>query len=178
MLKFNTHWTDEIRSESEKPEYMTALIRIEDPSLVIEGEYDVDTGEYGPSTGDPLIYRGRARVIFPRAGVFSGGESQSNATTLNYVRVQIPRMGEPADFYVPVVFGTGVFGTGIFGYAPSGAGHSEGRVRRSCKVFVEQAPRNPSLTGRVFNITSDIQGSSAASRTFEAFADIDAEVVA
>lgn len=172
----NGHWSQQIREESEKPEYTTALIRIEDPSLVTEGEYNVDTGESGPSTGDPLIYRGRARLIFPRAGVFSGGESQANATMLNYVRVQIPRMGEPADYYIPVVFGGNVFGSGIFGYAPSTAGSTEGRVRRSCKVFVEQAPYNPSLVGRLFNINSDLQGSSAASRTFEASADIDAEV--
>lgn len=50
------------------------------------------------------------------------------------------------------------------------------RVKRGCKVFVMASPGNPVLTGYVFTVTSDLQGSSAAARTFEAALDVDASV--
>lgn len=52
--------------------------------------------------------------------------------------------------------------------------HAVGRVKRGCKVFVESAP-NLVLSSYLFTVTSDMQGSSAASRTFECSLDIDVE---
>lgn len=128
-----------IAETSTRPEYQTAIIRIEGPSLVTS-TYDIETGEY-TNVGDPVIYSGQARVIGVRWGVHTGGESQANATTISAVRVQIPRGGVS-------------------------------RVKRGCKVYVESAP-NPVLQGYVFTVTSDMQGSSDAARTFECALDID-----
>lgn len=50
--------------------------------------------------------------------------------------------------------------------------HAVGRVKKGCKVFIESAP-NPVLTSYVFTVSSDMQGASAASRTFECSLDID-----
>lgn len=48
-----------------------------------------------------------------------------------------------------------------------------GRVNKGIQVTVLSAP-NEALVERVFTITSDLQGSDIATRTFEASADIDA----
>lgn len=52
--------------------------------------------------------------------------------------------------------------------------HAAGRVKKGCKVFVESAP-NLVLPSYVFTVTSDMQGSSPAARTFECSLDIDSE---
>lgn len=113
---------------------------------LITRDYDEDTATWTIS-GDGVIYNDRARIIPVRWGVQSGGESQANATTLAAMRVQIPR----------------TLATDI-------------RVNKSCKVFVDESPHNLSLENRMFAVTSDLQGSSSASRTFECMADIDAAV--
>lgn len=87
-------WADEVAAESTKPQYQQARVEIHDPSLITR-DYDVETGKW-TITGDGLLYPtgdedGRARIIGVRWGVFSGGESQSNATTLASVRMQIPQ---------------------------------------------------------------------------------------
>lgn len=97
-------------------------------------------------TGDSEVYEGQARIIGVRWGTEAGGESQANATTLSAARVQIP-----------------------YGAAPV-------RVRKNCKVWVLECERNPSLETVVFTVTSDLQGSMAASRTFQVMLDGDAEV--
>lgn len=53
--------------------------------------------------------------------------------------------------------------------------HAVGRVKKGCKVFVESAP-NPVLQNYIFTVTSDMQGSSDAARTFECSLDIDVAV--
>lgn len=50
-----------------------------------------------------------------------------------------------------------------------------GRVKKGCKVYVESAP-NTVLTSYIFTVTSDMQGSSDAARTFECSLDIDVQV--
>ena len=52
--------------------------------------------------------------------------------------------------------------------------HATGLVHRNWKVFFVEVPKNPSLMRRTATITSDIQGASAATRTFEAAVDGDA----
>lgn len=108
--------------------------------------YDQETATW-TITGDGVIYNDRARIIPVRWGVQSGGESQANATTLSAMRVQIPR----------------TLATDI-------------RVNKGFKVFVDESPYNLSLVDRLFAVTSDLQGSNSASRTFECMADIDAAV--
>lgn len=139
--KFDKSWAQEIWEISTSPEFQNAVIRIEDPELVTR-DYDFDTATWTYS-GDGQVYSGRARIIFPRAGTFSGGESQANATTINAVRIQVPH-------------------------------EVTGGVKRGLKVFVDECEENPSLIGRLFAITSDLQGSTSAARTFEASADVDA----
>lgn len=135
------HWTDHIAEVSSRPEYQTAVIRILDSS--VKAVYDVKTDEYTFPDGEPTtIYEGPARIIFPRWGVFSGGEGQSNSKTNRTVRVQL------AERHFP-------------------------RIRRGMPFRVLEAPRNPSLVGQWGRVTSDSQGSSAASRTFEAALDSD-----
>lgn len=53
--------------------------------------------------------------------------------------------------------------------------HAVGRVKKGCKVYVESAP-NPVLQNYIFTVTSDMQGSSDAARTFECSLDIDVQV--
>lgn len=142
---FKTAWNDAIAEVSTREEFQTARIRIEDPSLLTQSDYDIETGEW-TIVGDPVIYpvgdeTGQARIIGVRWGVQSGGESQANATTISAIRVQVPQ-------------------------------HAVGRVKKGCKVFVESAP-NTVLQGYVFTVTSDMQGSSDAARTFECALDID-----
>lgn len=140
---FNTSlWSDRIAEVSTRAEYQRAQIRILDPSLLEDEDYDIETGEW-TSEGDPLIYEGQARVIGVRWGVQSGGESQANATTVSAIRVQIPQ-------------------------------RAVGRVKKGCKVFVDSAP-NVVLASYIFTVTSDMQGSSDAARTFECSLDIDVE---
>lgn len=50
--------------------------------------------------------------------------------------------------------------------------HAVGRVKKGCRVFVDSAP-NEVLTNYIFTVSSDMQGSSAATRTFECSLDID-----
>jgi hypothetical protein len=145
--RFASEWPDEIAEESTKPEYQTAVVRIEDPSLVVK-DYNVDTAVW-TITGDPVIYpvggeAGQARLIGVRWGVFTGGESQANTATISTVRMQLPYQ-------------------------------ALGRVRRGMKVFVVSVPRNPALESLIFTVTSDLQGSSAAARTFELSLDGDVE---
>ena len=142
---FKTTWNDAIAEVSTREEFQTARIRIEDPSLLTQSDYDIETGEW-TIIGDPVIYpvgdeTGQARIIGVRWGVQSGGESQANATTISAIRVQVPQ-------------------------------HAVGRVKKGCKVFVGSAP-NTVLQGYVFTVTSDMQGSSDAARTFECALDID-----
>ena len=135
--QFDAHWSDVIAAETGKSEYQQAEIQIIDTTVV--PEYDVITGEYTYPPGyDPEIYVGQARLIFPRWGVFTGGESQNNAKTNNVVRVQLPQNALRAV------------------------------VARGHRFKVVSAPKNPALIGRFGTITSDVQGSSAATRTFEA----------
>lgn len=113
---------------------------------LITRDYDEETAVW-TITGGGVIYEGRARIIPVRWGVHSGGESQANATTLAAMRVQVPRTVS-----------------------------SDIRVNKGFKVFVDESPANLSLENRVFAVTSDLQGSSSASRTFECMADLDAAV--
>lgn len=163
VYSFNEDWTADIAEVSTDPRFQTATIRIEDPSLLTYGEYDVDTNERDV-TGDAVVYQGQARLIGVRWGTFTGGESQANASTLSAIRVQIPN-ARFAPGYGDSDYGQDDYATGL-----------AGRVKRGCKIFVEASPDNPALTGLILTITSDLQGSSSASRTFEAALDSDVAV--
>lgn len=158
------NWTKQIAAVSTRPEFQRATVRIEDHSLLSYGDYDVETGTQ-ETTGDPVVYEGQARLIPIRWGTFTGGESQSNATTLSAIRVQIPNALD-AEGYGDDEYTEGQYATGL-----------AGRVKRGCKIFVITSPRNPALEGLILTITSDVQGSSAAARTFEAALDADVAVV-
>jgi len=160
------NWAAEIEEETSKAEYQNAEIRIEDLSLLTRRDYDEVTGLWDIE-GDSRVYSGRARLIPVRWGVESGGESQANATTLSAVRIQIPRYGLSAAFY-----GEGLYGTGPFGYSFGSAG----RVRKGSRVIVVECHRNPALENLPFTITSDLQGSMSATRTFQAMLDGDARM--
>lgn len=149
MYSFESEdWTAPIHAVSTQPRFQKSRIRIEDHSLIVPGEYDVDTGTYTEPTGDPVVYEGQARLIGIRWGTFTGGESQANATTLSAIRVQVPKTPD-----------------------------TTARIKRGCKIFVLDSPNNPALNGLILTITSDLQGSSAAARTFEAALDADTTVV-
>lgn len=91
MLKFSgKHWSETIADITSRSEYQTAVVRLEDPDLLIPvGEYDIESGEQ-EFTGDPVVYEGQARIIGVRWGVGSGGESQANAKSVKAIRVQFP----------------------------------------------------------------------------------------
>ena len=107
--QFNTFWSDEIAEETGKSEYQSVEVQIIETSVV--PEYNVITGKYTYPPGyDPEIYAGQARIIFPRWGVFTGGESQNNAKTNNVARLQIPQhalgavVARPAVLLIEEVF--------------------------------------------------------------------------
>ena len=132
---FDKPWHEEIREVTESAEFQTVTVQISDPSLLVEGDFDVDTGktEY---TGNPVLYLGRGRVIGVRWGTNSEGTDVGNSETISAIRVQIPRGP-------------------IF------------NVRRGCTLTVVDAPYNRALERYLFTATSDIQGGSTASRTFQ-----------
>lgn len=87
---FTRDWADTIADVSERPEFMTAEVRIEDPSSATT-DYNYDTGQVETTPG-AVLYSGRARVIgIGRPG--TNGESQFNLTSIVGVRVQVPRDG-------------------------------------------------------------------------------------
>lgn len=145
-LKFAGNWEDEISAITDSPEFQSCSIEIVDPDLVEGGEYDVDTDTYTPITNAGVVYSGRARYIPVRAGTHQGGEAQANSTTIRSVRFQIPKNAGPK------------------------------YIRKGLTVRIVEAPRNPSLEGRIAKVGDDYQGSSAATRTIHASMDIDSGV--
>lgn len=157
-VSFSQNWNNEIAAETEKDEYQTCTISILDPNEVwYPGpNYDTDPTDltkkgYDPLTNtylepviDGIVYEGRARFIPVRAAIYHGGESQANAMTVRAMRFQLPQFEGPL------------------------------YIRMGLKVQFQAAPRNPSLVGRWASVTDDFQGSSAATRTFNASMDIDA----
>lgn len=141
MYQFTSDWAQEIAEVSTLPQFQTATVRLEDPSRVTV-DYDTETGEY-TTVGDPVVYRGRARVIGINRGQFQSNEGQANPTTLTGVRVQLPRLDDEGNLT------------------------PELRVRKGFILYVESAPRQPVLTEYVFTAVSDFQGSSSAARTLE-----------
>lgn len=139
--EFTDDWAEEIAEISTLPEFQTAVVRLIDPSTGNPASYNPDTGKWTAATNQ-IVYEGPARIIGVRWGVFSGGEAQANAQTISAIRVQFPR--------------TKPDGTTTFF-----------RVKMGCKLFVTSAPRNPVLEELIFTVTSDVQGSSSAARTFE-----------
>lgn len=103
-----------------------------------EPEYDANTGRYTDVGRPRYIYEGQARVIGVRWGNDRTNTQISNPSTTSSVRVQIPQAALPVN------------------------------IVRGTLVGVVGAPHNPSLVGKVFVITSDFQGGSAATRSFEA----------
>lgn len=91
MLSFGgKHWSEIISEVTSQPQFQTATVRLEDPSILVStGDIDPDTWEE-TYTGDPVIYEGPARIVGVRWGVGSGGESQANSKTLKAIRVQFP----------------------------------------------------------------------------------------
>lgn len=141
---FSDSWTDEIAAESGKAEYQNATITLLDYSLVVEGEYDLETGEQ-TFTGDPEVWDGQARIIGVRWGVNRENSDFGNSMTISSLRVQIPK-------------------------------NAVGRMKRGVQMRVDTCTDNPSLVSRVYTLTSDLQGSNAATRTFEFSLDGDAVV--
>lgn len=93
------------------------------------------------------VYSGQTRFIPVRAGVWQGGESQLNATTIRSVRFQLPRAERSL------------------------------RIHSGAIVTIENAPFNPNLNGRTAKVNDDFQGATAATRTFHATMDADSEDV-
>ena len=87
------------------------------------------------TTGDPTVWYGNARVTPIRAASEYAGTSTGNPTNIVAMRVQIPYDAYPD------------------------------RVKTGWQVRVVTAPRNPALTTLVLTVESDVQGSSAATRT-------------
>lgn len=168
-VSFTKHWSEEIAAVSEGKEFQNCVIQILDPNEVWyagptypqdpnepqPGEdlnditqdkkvaYDWVTDTYADPVLTGVVYNGPARFIPIRAGVYHGGEAQMNATTVRSMRFQIPHGSEPL------------------------------YIRKGLSVKFVSAPRNPSLVGRWASVADDFQGSSSASRTFNAFMDID-----
>lgn len=168
-VSFSRDWNDIIAEESTKPDYQTCEIEIHDASAVRYAgptyPVDPDNPQSGEDLNDLLTYAqavnpktntvtarlvvsgvlwsGQARHIPVRAGIFTGGESQLNASNIRAARFQIPQNAGPT------------------------------YIRKGLTVKFTAVPRNPSLVGRWATVDDDYQGSTAAARTFHASMDID-----
>lgn len=144
--QFPTHWTDEIARVSTSPEFQDLSVRLIDP-LLVEQEYDIDSGKY-EVTEDGEIWTGRARLVAIRWGVNRENSETANSDTISSILVQFPQ--------------NETFG----GYTI---------LPRGTFLLVDNAPRNPSLVGRIFTVTSDLQSGATAARTVEFAASSDAK---
>jgi hypothetical protein len=143
------NWADEIAEESTKLEYQQAVIRIFDKSqATLVTPYDIETGT-GP------IYTGGD--IYPLGG-------EDGRARIIGVRWGVQSGGESQANASTI--------SAIRVQIPQ---HAVGRVKRGCKVFVVSAP-NLVLSSYLFTVTSDMHGSSPASRTFECSLDGDVKV--
>lgn len=147
--KFPTYetWSDEVAEITGQEEFQRARIRIEDPSLVTS-VYDVETAEW-TITGDPVIYPVGDENGQARIIGVRWGVQSGGESQANATTLSAIRVQIPQ--------------------------HAVGRVKKGCKVFVDSAP-NMVLTNYIFTVTSDMQGSSAATRTFECALDIDVAI--
>lgn len=109
-------------------------------------EFDVDTGEFDRMFGYQYIYEGRARIIGVRWGNDRNNSQVANPSTTSSIRVQMP--AEDLQRVIP----------------------------RGAKIFIMKSEFNVALENRVLIVTSDLQGSSAATRTFEC--ELDGDTVA
>lgn len=107
------------------------------------GDYDIETGTWTGGESAPELYSGRARVKEIRWGVYQKGEPLANPSDRKSVRVQVPS----ADFNERLVKGT--------------------------VIIVTECAENPELETHVLYVTSSLQGSSTASRTYECSVDSD-----
>jgi hypothetical protein len=155
-------WNSAIEAVSTRREFQRSTIRIEDPSLLTVGDYDVETGQ-ATVTGDPVIYEGPARIVRIATGNFDRGEAQANPTTLRAIRVQIPNAQDNP-------------GYGEDDYGDEYGGGLSTRIKRGVKVFVLTNPRATYMEGLIFTVSSGFQGSNVAARTFEAMFDEDTAV--
>lgn len=142
------NWADEIAKVSTQPQYQRAVIRIEDSSLLTQSEYDIETGEWAVE-GDPVIYPVGDEDGRARIIGVRWGVQSGGESQANATTISAIRVQIPQ--------------------------HAVGRVKKGCKVFVESAP-NLVLSSYIFTVTSDMQGSSPAARTFECSLDIDVQV--
>jgi len=139
-------WSDEIAEITGSEEFQRARIRIEDSSLVTK-VYDVETAQW-EITGDPVIYPLAEENGQARIIGVRWGVQSGGESQANATTISAIRIQIPQ--------------------------HAVGRVKKGCKVFVESAP-NMVLTNYIFTVTSDMQGSSDATRTFECSLDGDVE---
>lgn len=143
------NWTDPIAAVSTLPRYQQAAIRIYDQSqATLVSEYDIETG-LGP------VYEG--------GDIYPVGDEDGRARIIG-VRWGVQSGGESQANATTI--------TAIRIQVPQ---HAVGRVKKGCKVFVQSAP-NPVLQNYIFTVSSDMQGSSDAARTFECSLDIDVQV--
>jgi len=142
------NWADEIAKVSTQPQYQRAIIRIEDSSLLTQSDYDLETGEW-TFEGDPVIYPVGDEDGRARIIGVRWGVQSGGESQANATTISAIRVQIPQ--------------------------HAVGRVKKGCKVFVESAP-NLVLSSYIFTVTSDMQGSSPAARTFECSLDIDVKV--
>lgn len=154
---FSGDWSVEIAAVSCLPEFQNCRIEIRDdaavrypgpnypgdPDDLVTDGYDYRTNSYKTPVIDGKVYVGPARFIPIRAGIHFAGEGQSNATTVRNMRFQIPQYDGPQN------------------------------IRKSLKVLITEAPKNPNLVGWWATVVDDFQGSSAAARTFTAAMDAD-----
>lgn len=147
---FKQNWNDAIAEVSTQEKYQMARIRIEDPSLLVK-DYNIETGEW-TITGDAVVY--------------PTGDEKGQARIIG-VRWGVQSGGESQANATTV--------TAIRIQVPQ---YAVGRVKRDLKVHVVASPSNPTLPNFVFTVNSDMQGSSAAARTFECSLDLDYQVPA
>lgn len=142
-VSFSKPWYDEISEVTEQAEYQTCTVDIVDPAQVVK-TYDRATDTY-TVTDDGVVLQGeQARFIPIRAGIYTGGETQANSSTIRSVRFQF-QQGLPDPLY----------------------------IRKGLRIQIKTAPENPSLVDRWATVLDDYQGSSAATRTITASMDID-----
>lgn len=146
MYSFGSPWAEEIAAESTKEEYQNATIRLwDEAAATLISEYDIET-----NTG-PIYEEGSGDIYEGRARIIGvrWGVFHGGEAQANAMTEKAIRVQVPFN--------------------------AVGRVRKGVKVFIEQCDRNPVLEDLIFTVSSDLQGSMSAARTFECSLDGDVE---
>ena len=146
-VTFPDDWAQEVADVSGDPEYQNAQIEIRNPELLVPTgpEPDMITTFEQATTGDPVVWSGRARIANSRSSFNAGGATSFDPTGMKAMLVQIPYQ------------------------------ENFTRVRRGWEVRVTDGGRNHVLEQYLFTVDSDVSSSQVASLNFHCTINVESD---